>query len=423
MLILRRISATLLVRGMSAVASLGLAALVTTVYSLAVFGAFSFALMTVKMVAAIALFSIHSVLLKLLLRGELGQDRRARPAVVRECGGMATLFSLMAMVVVIAVALGAMELGASGDFWLSLALTAPIIPLQNITNVQAVVLRAERRDATSQVLLIGLPTILPPLVVGAGALAGQTPRFLPEVAATGALLVAALAGVVLSRTAPFLHLSAGARALLGRRHRIVRHAWAPHLANMMNYLSDWYGSMLLAATQSMEMTGALRIIQQFGAMFQLMITSVENPLSTEIGRAHRNRDYPAARRFLRHSQLLLGGAGWALALMAALLSGPILSAFKADLPQVQLALIVFLAFQAGRTLTGASGSALFLMDATSLLVRAATISLVLAAVLQSALVPFLGIVGAAAGLGAGMMARAVITYLFVQRELSRRTPA
>jgi len=422
-MLFRRVSSTFLVRGTAAIASLVLTAVVIRAYSLGKFGEFSFALMTAKLVAAFALFSLDSLLLRLLLRGEPEGYRTGRSNIVLETGGITIILSCIVALILMVAALIGIFASSSAGFWVSLLIMLPIIPLQNSLLIQASLLRFERRDALSQLFAVGVPTALPVPIIGLAWLAGYTLPYLPEFTVVACYVIAFVASVAKGGAQPFRRIGPSVIGLWRGKWRILRYSSAVHSANMMNYVSDWYGTMLIAVTQSMEVTGALRVIQQFGSAFHLVSISVEIPLSTEIARAHVTRNFAKMKRYLLRSQVVLTGIGGVLTLMVIVASETILRLFEAYSDQTRLALILFVVLLGAKFLTGAAASALNLMDATRRLMRASAYALAITIALQSFLVPLFGIVGAAAALGAGVLARGATNYMFVRRELKERLNA
>ena len=414
-----RIAGTFIVRALAAAGSLALAALLVRAYSLGKFGEFSFAYTSVRLVGAMCLFSLDSLLLRVLLRGQERGGRLAGSAVAATAG-LARIVAIAGFVLVAVLAVTMQQWRGADGFWTSLALLSPIVVLQGSAALQASILRAQRRDAWSQAITFTLPAVLPLAVVGTGWAGGSLPPFLPEIAVLAAHIVAVAIGWRLTGLGPLTHAMNGARRFAQRRLKVLRYSGAIHGANVMNYAADWYSALLITLFASFEVTGVLRILQQFGAAFGLLAVSLEVPFSSEIARAHIARKWSEVKRLLRLSQAGLAAIGAVLA--AAIVAGSDLIFALFDLPPepYRLPLFVLVGCYVLVLATGAAASALNIMDCTARLVRSSAIALVLAFVLQTALVPFFGLTGAVLGIGLTVLAKAGVNYLSVRAELRSR---
>lgn len=418
MRLVQRITGTFALRGLSAFGSLALAALIVDLYSLERFGIFSFALLTTRVIAALLLFSLDSLLLRLLLRATGDSYRKGANRITQETSGLAMVFSLAGLLVIAGVTAIAIALVPEGGFWTSLLLLAPLIVTQNITSMQASVLRSRRRDVLTQWVTVGIVSLLPLAAIASARLLGNPHAYLPELAIIAASLISAVIGAQHSGLQPLRHIGRGIASMRRGSWRILRYSSAVHSANVMNYISDWFGAMLVSSTQSFAMTGALRIIQQIGSAFQLVSASLEIPFSSEIAQAQIARQTKRLRTLLRSSQLALGAMGLVLCASILLTAQFFLPLFDANTADVRMALLIYVLLLTANFCNGAASSALSLMDATRRLIRASAIALVLTIVLQCLLVPLFGIVGAAAALGLGALVRGTTNYWFVRRELA-----
>lgn len=414
-----RIASTLAVRTGSAIASLLLAAVLIRVYSLGRFGEFSFAFATVKTIAAFSLFSLDSLLLRMLVRQETISNPRMRVRVIAECAGAARALGL-AGTMIIAVVAAAFWRGESFGFWASILLLAPIIFLHGSTATQAALLRSTQRDAESQLVAFGVPAIAPVILITLGWMAGYTPILLPEISALVAHAAASLVGFLLTGVSPFAFLGGGLRQFSKKRLKIVQYSSSIHLANAMNYLSDWYGPMLISVFHSFESVGILRIFQQFGSAFGLASISLEIPFSTEIGRAHIQNQLEKLSKLLLVSQIAIGAFGIGIGAIISVSAETIFQFFEISFSDYRFYLFLILFFYVVALFAGASASALNIMDCAGRLVRASGIAMLLAIIVQSALIPFFGLIGAVLGIGLAISTRAFINYIFVRAEIRER---
>ena len=415
MSVAKRVTGTFLVRGSAALASLLLAALLVRVFSLEKFGQYSFALMSVRLAAALCLFSLDSLLLRMLMRNSQRQGTLQK-TIARDCMGNAQAIGLAGSAVAAAIATGGVLVDGSA-FWRSLLIFSPVVTLHGVVSLQAGVLRAERRDVAAQWVLVGIVALMPLALISLAALSGWAPEFLPEIAILVSYVVAAFAGIGLSGYFPVVHAAKGARNLLMGRIATLRYSSAIHGANVMNYITDWYVQFLVSGTQSFEAVGILRIFQQFTAALALAAQSIEIPFSTEIAQAHIARSHDRLRKLLLTSQLILGSAAVVALLAIFLLSPFILSFFDIDGARNSWLLFLLVAFYAVVLCTGASASALNLMECTGKLVRASFIAMVLAMAVSSIAIPTLGLLGAVIGLGSAVALRALINLYYVRTEL------
>lgn len=423
MRIANRIAGTFVIRGAAAGSSLVMAALVINLYSLEKFGELSFALLTVRIIAAFSLFSLDSLLLRTLLRCEGRDVGKLRLRLIRECTGLAEAVSLLAFICVLAMGALMTTLTGGEDFWLSMLVLSPIMLMQNSIASHASLLRERRRDALSQLVVAGIPSVLPILIVALAFLFGDPPRYLPEAAYLTASTIAAVTGMLVTGLVPLRNLGFGLSRLVKRRVRILSYSSAIHSANVMNHLSEWYGPALLSATNSFAVVGLFRVFQQFALAFQLVSVSVEIPFSTEIAKAHIARNLEKLWALLRRSQFIIGSGG--LAIAAVLLATPEFAyeLLKIDLEQNGGLFFLLIGLLVFRLFAGASQSALVLMDSAPKLVRASTISLVLSAVIQTSLIPFFGLTGATLALGAQNILLGWTAYYFVRQDLLARQAA
>ena len=416
-----RIAGTFVVRASAAAASLALAAILVRAYSLEKFGEFSFAYTSVRLVGVFCLFSLDTLMLRLLLRSEQREDAGAVQRLIAACSGTARVLSLGGFLFVTLVAGAVLWAGGRETFWTSILLLSPVVALQAAAALQAALLRAKRRDAWSQGVSYTIAAVVPLALVLGGWAVNATPQYLPEIAVIAGQGAAVACGFALTGLGPWRHLREGIALFARRRLRILRYSSAVHAANLMNHASDWFGALLITIFQSFEAAGVLRIFQQLGSAFGLVGVSLEIPFSTEIARAHIRRRVADLKRLMSQSQVALG-------IIGALMGGAILIAADLifalfDLPAAPYrgALLVLIGCYGIVMLTGAAASALHIMDCTRRLVRASTLSFAIAVALQSLLVPFYGVTGAVLGIGLAVAAKAVVNLLSVRAELRART--
>ena len=415
-----RIAGTFAVRACAALASLAFAAVLVRAYSLEKFGEFSFAYTSVRLVGVLCLFSLDTLMLRLLLRAQERPAPAAQERIVTACAGTARVLALAGFALTALVAATILAAGGRPGFWMSVLLLAPVVVLQVAAALQVALLRAERRDASSQSVAYGIAAVAPLSIVAGAWAIGSMPAYLPEISVLIGNALAVLAGYVLTGLGPLRHLASGLALFARRRVRVLRLSSAVHAANLINFASDWYGALLITVFQSFEAAGVLRIFQQLGSAFGLVSVSLEVPFSTEIARAHIQRRVDALRRLLRQSQWLLGLGGAVLAGAIVLGADLIFALFGLPADPYRPALYLLVGCYGAALLAGAAASALHIMNCTRRLVRASAVSFVLAAALQSVLVPFFGLTGAVAGIGLAVAGKALVNYLSVRAELSRR---
>lgn len=406
-------------RGVSALSSLLLAAVIIQLYGLQKFGEFSLALVTIRLVGVFGMFSLDSLLLRLLLRLQVRGGKQLKSRLIGDCNGFAMLSSLLAFVVVIAVSLTSGACLGFGGFWLSLIGLSPLIVMQNMANIQSAILRSKRHDFESQLVVVGIPIIVPLLVCSVFLTNDWRPYYLAEVAMVAGMVLAVVYGRFLTMISLFTGVTGAFSKLAGKRRRLLIYSSAVHSANVMNFFTEWYSGFLVALTQSFEVVGVLRVFQQFGKAVHLISHSVELPFSTEIANAHIERDGSLIRRRLVQSQVILGAAGIIFFLLVLLVRDFAFEIYDLDGDQVKLAFFIFMGLTVSRLFAGASASALNIMDATPLLIKASQLSILIGVALLSAMVPFLGLEGASLALGLQTLIQSSINYYFMRIALNR----
>ena len=417
-----RIAGTFLVRASAAAGSLALAALMVRAYSLGRFGEFSFLYTSVRLVGTFCLFSLDTLLLRMMLRAQ-ERGNRVRSGPVEATAGLAQALALAGFGAIVATSFLFRSIPALADLSVSLLLLSPVALLQPVASMQASLLRAARREAWSQAVLFTIPALLPVAILAIAWSMDALPQHLPELAVLAAHLCAVSIGWALTGLAPLSNLAAGMRRFLGGRLAALRYSAALHAANIMNFATDWYGALLVTLFASFEATGVLRIFQQFAAAFGLLAVSLEVPFSAEIARHHIARRWDDVLRLLVRSQWLLGLLGLALIGAIALFSDLIFGFFALPADRYRGTLLLLLVFYEIVLMTGAAASALALMNCTRRLVRASGIALALAIILQSVLVPGLGLTGAVLGMGLAVSAKAIVNYASVRAEIRTRKSA
>lgn len=413
MMLVRRIAGTFVVRAASAGGSLLFAAAVIQLYSLEKFGQFALALATVRFLGVIGMFSLDSLLLRLLLRVQSRGATHLYQRLVTQCSGFAMVISVVVLVGLAVVALGGVVVGDEQPFWLSLLLLSPLVLGQNIANIQSAWLRLERRDLESQLVVVGIAIVLPLILIAGLFLTTSRPAYLPEIAMVAGMAAAVLFGWRQTGIAPLRGLRAGLANFSERRLRVLRYSSAVHSANVMNFFTEWYAGFITAVTQSFEVVGVLRVFQQFGKAVHLVSHSVELPFSTEIANAHIRRDPVEIHRRLVQSQMILGAAGIGLVLAIFIAKDLIFKMYELDSDAITFAFYLYIGLVAARLLAGASASALNIMNTTPQLLKASQISIVVGVALLSGMVPFFGLLGAAIALGLQVVTQAAINYYFV----------
>lgn len=413
MKLVKRIAGTFVVRAASAGGSLLFAAAIIQLYSLEKFGQFALALATVRLLGVAGMFSLDSLLLRLLLRLQSRGATHLYPRLITQCSGFALVISGVVLIVLAMVALGGVLVGDEQPFWISLLLLSPLVLGQNIANIQSAWLRLERRDLESQLVVVGIPIVLPLILVAGLFLLPNRPDNLPEIAMVAGMAAAILYGWLQTGIAPQRGLRTGLSNFTERRLRVLRYSSAVHSANVMNFFTEWYAGFITAVTQSFEVVGVLRVFQQFGKAVHLVSHSVELPFATEIANAHIRRDPDEIHRRLVQSQMILGAAGVGLVLAIFIAKDLIFAMYELDSGAISFAFYLYISLVAARLLGGASASALNIMDTTPQLLKASRISIVVGVALLSAMVPFFGLLGAAIALGLQVVTQAAINYYFV----------
>lgn len=420
MSVLIRIIGTFAVRAVSAFSGLAVAALVTNIYSLGKFGEFAFALMTVKAIGAFAIFSLDSLLLRTLLRRETRRDSKLELRLIKECSGIADAISFMVTLFTASISIICFVFSSQPDFWLAMFLLSPIIIAQNTAANQATLLRNSRRDAESQLVALGIPAILTAVILAFAIPLSSPPELLPEIASIVAAFSAVAYGTILTKLVPFRHLQFGFARLRQKRFRVLGYSGAVHTANVMNIISSWYGPALLSVTSTFEVVGIFRVLQQVAQAFHLISISVEVPFSTEIAKAHLARDIAGLRKLLCQSQYVIGFGGLVIAAVLAATPSWVYQLFGIDMTVHFATFFLLVALLVLRLFAGASQSALNLMDSAPSLIRASAWSLALAAVMQTALIPFFGLTGATVALGAQHLLVGWTAYFFLREDLKKR---
>lgn len=418
-MLLRRISGTFVVRGFAAFGSLALAAAIIRIFSLDRFGEYGFSLATARLIAPLALFSLDTMLLRMLLRMRTRGIDNLRERILTETAGPSVILSLASFTVVLVSSLALYVFAGGNSFWISLALTSPIILLQNMTLMQAAILRSDKRDYESQLVSMALPTFVALALVSLGWLIDSPPIYLPELATLLGMVLGAVLGWRFTGYGSLLEQLRSARSCSFQRLRLMRYASGIHVANIMNYVTEWYGGFILAATQTFAAVGAIRVYQQFARAVMLVASSVEMPFATELAQSYMKRDVASIWRMLFLSQIILGLAGISLFAGFYFFSHIIFEIYDLDFETVSTSFFIFIGLVCSRLLNGAASSALAVMDSKTELIKASFYSLVVGLVLLTALVPYFGLNGAAIALGLQFLLQGAIYYAYLIVALRR----
>jgi len=260
---------------------------------------------------------------------------------------------------------------------------------------------------------MAVPTFVALALVALGWLLEAPPRYLPEIATLFGMVLGAVLGWWFTGYGWGAAQLRSVRKFSPRRLRLLRYATGIHAANIMNYMTEWYGGFLLATTQTFAAVGAIRVYQQFARAVMLVASSVEMPLAIDLAQSYMRRDVTAIWRLLFLSQIMLGLAGIGLFIGFYLFSHIIFELYDLDFETVSTSFFIFIGLMCSRLLNGAASSALAVMDSKTELIKASFLSLIVGLVLLTALVPYFGLNGAALALGLQFMLQGAINYVFL----------
>lgn len=416
----QRIITSLGIRGTSAVFAFLLSFFLIRLGSPARLGSFSVGLLTSQLVAAFCLFGMDSMLLRLLVRASSRNNELYVTIYKREAYGLG---SLMATSGTVLTALAGIVLTVArpdlADVGASLLRIAPAVYLSCMCQLSSAMLRSWGHDARSQLVYMTLPSIV--AVVGllsANAVGFDVTDDVEYLYDLGALL----SFLVAKHWVPHPVLRAfvdGFRLVHSRRRRFI-HVSAPiQLANIANYLTDWLAIAVLSLTAPLSAVAALRVINQISALFQLLATGFEVPLSSAISMAHLKGDKPRLDRLMRRARETMLLATSPLSVGLLLLPNLYLGLFKVEGWSTSWALRLLVLAQIVRLWTGASASALNVLNGQRELIRASALGLVSSALFVIALTPWLGLLGAAIGASLALVSRSLLNFIYLKRILSQ----
>ncbi|MDA7788021.1 hypothetical protein N8940_02175 [Sphingomonadaceae bacterium] len=411
---MRRGASTVTIKGAAAASSLLSTAVIIRLYGLELFGVFSFALLTVRLLGTFSSFGLESLLLVNLLK-RAGRQHTALSLVSAACIGYAHIISGAITILTLVVSSMFYILGYS-TFFKSIIILLPIILLQTTTGLQASILRSRRCDFSAQLVLLGLPSLVPAsILIVLSFIFNQQPEFLPEFSFVAGSVIGCLVGFLLTGVHPGSNGSFAFTSILKAKFQILRRSAAIHLANIANYSADFYVTIFVSWFGSFEMVGALRVFRQIGSSFQMLSNAIEIPFSTELAHANFTQNRMKVFRLLRLSQLIIGSIGFGTLAIIGLFYGELFAFLDVNQTGLVGPLFCYLLFVALSMTSGAASGALVILNCPKELARSSALSLLASALITTVSIPFLGLYGASLALGAATLTRATLNYLSVRR--------
>lgn len=401
-------------KGGGAVASLVLNLLLARALGGGAVGEFQLALATAWLPAAVALLGLDMLVMRVVSVGRQSGDLAvARASVVR--GAAFTLGVGTALGIGLWLLSGVLAVRLFDQPGLAplLRVMAATVPLLAFIRMASGALRGAGRLVVSQSLDGVFYTGIAALILASVLLAGGEPWRLiaPQAFLVGCIAAAVFGAVALRRTvAPW---PAGAAPDVPLR------AGVPLLGTLLLLLTaEWASAALLTREHGSLAAGNYRVIFQFCGLFLLVFNSFGAIVGPHLAAAHAAGDIGGIVRVMRVAQL--AGAGICLPLLLALLAmpGPLLALFDPAFAAGATALRIFAVAHFFNVCMGPLGSVLVMTHREHMLLRIEIFTTLTAIGVSIALIPSLGVTGAAiAGAGA-VTARNIVTALVVRHRLN-----
>jgi O-antigen/teichoic acid export membrane protein len=422
--LLSKIASVAAIRGASAIFAFLLSWMIVHFRSLDALGSFSFALVTVQLVGALALLGIDSLLLRLMIKALSAGKSRLAVKYVNEAFAAATLMAIPGILLCWAIA-GAVMIFRESLYWAgeSLIIMAPVVLCTAISKVSAGRMRGHGQVTLSQVI----DGTLPSFIALAGLLIsnwmGVKTFLVPVYYVLGAAISAGI-GLFLIRNdlrgLRFIYRP----GTIGRSLRFTRASLPIQYANVANYLTDWTATAALAIWLPLSAVAIYRVISQIGMVFVLVVTAFEIPVSTAVSAAHLARDLPRLRQVITSTRWLMIATAAVPIAAVFIFAGPILQLFfKLGNDTAILCLRIILIGQIVNVVTGPVGSALVMMGGARQLVRISWTVLIVMVLSTAVMTPWQGVVGVCIAAAFSLSLRNLMNYWRVNRLIAQIRPA
>jgi len=355
-------------------------------------GAFGTSLTTVQMCVILALLGLDAILVRSVsVNLALENTGRARAA-ARHAIQVATGAGLaLALIIVLFHWQIAVDLIGSPAIAQSLMVLSLVIPILVYCRLVSTVLRGVRWIGLSQFIDGPLTTSFGSLV-----LAIVWVRGMPADAVFASQLYL-LGGVITAAVATFLYMRA-VRSWQPREpldESLLKPGFLILVANANNLFTDWFATVLLAATHGPVEAGLFRVGYQIAAILKLFSATSETILQPVFAVAYRQGDLPRIGRILRLTiiGLLLASAPLALAVLVA--PEWIMRIFGKQFTSGAAAMQIMVLGQVFSLIFASSGSVLMMASRERLTVVLTTIAAIIGTILALLLIPPYGALGAA----------------------------
>nr|WP_315384049.1 oligosaccharide flippase family protein [uncultured Sphingomonas sp.] len=380
------------VKGLGAATSFLFTWLLARIAGAAGVGTFGTSLTTVQLCVTLSLLGLDAILVRSVsVHLALDQTGRARAA-ARHALLMGTSAGLaLTTIIVLFHWQIAVDLIGSPAIAKSLMVLSLIIPIMVYCRLLSTVLRGVKWIGLSQFIDGPLTTSFGSLVLAVVLVMGVpvSAVFPSQLYLIGWLITAALA--------TFLY----ARAVRSWQPRVpleeslLKPGFLILVANLNNVFTDWFATILLAATHGPAEAGLFRVGYQIAATLKLFSATSETILQPVFAVAYRQGDLRRIGRILRLTILGLVLLSAPLALAVLVVPQWIMRIFGAQFTAGATAMQIMVLGQVFSLVFAASGSVLMMASRERLTVVLTTISAVIGTVLSLIFIPPYGALGAA----------------------------
>lgn len=414
--VLRGAGGTALVRGGSALLAFLSTLVLTHALGAADYGAYSFAYTTVVALATVAVAGLD----QLAVRDTPAATVRGRPEELASLlrGAPRLVLAVSAAVVLVA---GAVALVAGGNLADHLLLALPLCPLLALTLLAQGFLYGAERVVVGLAVGMLLRQLIFLVAVGVGYLAladrlGSEAALALQVGAAAFALLAS--GAVLMRALP-----APARTAPGRPapRRWLEASVPMGLSTGVLALSSALPVAALGLIATDADAGLYAAAAQLTLPFALLFSSARNPLAPVLSRLWTASQHDRLQRGVTSATRGLALVTTALALAMALLAGPLLDLFGQGFDEAAGALRIVLVGVVVNAAFAFNGLVLIMTGHERAAAVSAVAALALQAVLAIALIPPLGIEGAALAYTASAVVRNLVNSLQAWRRVGIST--
>ncbi|WP_241213485.1 MULTISPECIES: oligosaccharide flippase family protein [Sphingomonas] len=380
------------VKGLGAATSFLFTFLLARIAGAAGVGTFGTSLTTVQLCVTLSLLGLDAILVRSVsVHLALDQTGRARAA-ARHALLMGTSAGLaLTTVIVLFHWQIAVDLIGSPAMAKSLMVLSLIIPIMVYCRLLSTVLRGVKWIGLSQFIDGPLTTSFGSLVLAVVLVMGVpvSAVFPSQLYLIGWLITAALATFLYTRAVR----SWQPRVPL--EESLLKPGFLILVANLNNVFTDWFATIMLAATHGPAEAGLFRVGYQIAATLKLFSATSETILQPVFAVAYRQGDLRRIGRILRLTILGLILISAPLALAVLVVPQWIMRIFGAQFTAGATAMQIMVLGQVFSLVFAASGSVLMMASRERLTVVLTTISAVIGTVLSLIFIPPYGALGAA----------------------------